>query len=85
MSSPPTAPSPLTRARAKDAVDYVIGMVFKFMPVDMHPICNALVILTGKEDDLSICESGLNCQRVKSIYYCIRVITTSCFYYHKDT
>jgi hypothetical protein len=53
------ASGPLTRARAKEAVDYVIGMVFKFMPVDTHPICNALVVLAGKEDDLSIYELWL--------------------------
>jgi hypothetical protein len=52
MSSSPTASGPLTRARAKEAVDYVIGMVFEFAPVDTHPIHNALVVLTGKEDDL---------------------------------
>jgi hypothetical protein len=59
MPSPPTASGPLTRTRAKEAVDYVIGMVFKFMPVDMHPIHNALVVLTGKEDDFSVYESWL--------------------------
>jgi hypothetical protein len=53
------APGPLTRARAKDAVDYVIGMVFEFAPLDTHPIRNALVVLTGKEDDLSIYELWL--------------------------
>jgi hypothetical protein len=59
MSSSPMASGPLTRARAKEAVDYVIGMVFKFVPGDTHPIHNALVVLTGKEDDLSIYESWL--------------------------
>jgi hypothetical protein len=44
MSSPPTTYSPLPRARAKEAVDYVIRMAFKFMPVDMHLICNVLVV-----------------------------------------
>jgi hypothetical protein len=47
------ASAPLTRARAKEAVDYVIRMVFEFTLVDMHPIHNALVIQTGQEDDLS--------------------------------
>jgi hypothetical protein len=47
------------RARAKEAVDYVIRMVFEFAPVDTHLIRNTLVILTGKEDDLSIYESWL--------------------------
>jgi hypothetical protein len=59
MSSPPTAYGPLTRARAKEAVDYVIGTAFKFVLVDMHPIRNALVIQTGQEDDLSFYESWL--------------------------
>jgi hypothetical protein len=59
MSSPPTTYSPLTRAKAKGAVDYVIGMVFKFTRVDVHPILNALVVQMGEEDDLSIYESWL--------------------------
>jgi hypothetical protein len=59
MSSSPMASGPLTRARAKEAVDYVIRMLFEFMPVDMHLIRNVLVILTGKEDDLSIYKSWL--------------------------
>jgi hypothetical protein len=59
MSSSPMTSGPLTRARVKEAVDYVIGMVFEFVQVDTHPICNALVVLTGKEDDLSIYESWL--------------------------
>jgi hypothetical protein len=42
MSSSPMASGPLTRARVKEAVDYVIGMVFEFVPVDTHPIHNAL-------------------------------------------
>jgi hypothetical protein len=54
MSPPPMALGPLTRARVKDAVDYVIGKVVQFAPVDMHPIHIALVILTGQEDDFSI-------------------------------
>jgi hypothetical protein len=33
MSSSPTTSGPLTRARAKEAVNYVIGMVFEFTPV----------------------------------------------------
>jgi hypothetical protein len=59
MSSPPTASGLLTRARAKEAVDYVIGTVFEFMPVDMHLIRDVLVIQTGQEDDLSIYKSWL--------------------------
>jgi hypothetical protein len=59
MSSSPTTSGPLTRARAKEAVHYVIGTVFEFAPVDTHPIRNALVVLTGKEDNLSIYESWL--------------------------
>jgi hypothetical protein len=85
MSSSPMASGPLTRARAKEALDYVIGMVFEFAPVDTHPIRNALVILTGKEDDLSIYESWLELSesQINSLQY--KVITTTCLHYHKDT
>jgi hypothetical protein len=71
MSSSPTASGPLTRARVKEAVDYVIGMVFKFVPVDTHTIHNALVVLTGKEDDLSIYESWLELSesQINSLQY----------------
>jgi hypothetical protein len=71
MSSSPMASGPLTRARAKEAVDYVIGMVFEFPPVDMHPIRNVLVVLTGKEDDLSIYELWLELSesQINSLQY----------------
>jgi hypothetical protein len=71
MSSSPTTSGPLTRARAKEAVDYVIGMVFEFTPVDTHPIGNALVVLTGKEDDLSIYKSWLELSKsqIDSLQY----------------
>jgi hypothetical protein len=59
MSSSPTTSGLLTRARAKEAVDYVIRMVFEFKLVDTYLIHNTLVILTGKEDDLSIYELWL--------------------------
>jgi hypothetical protein len=59
MSSPPMASGPLTRARAKEAVDHVIRKVFEFVPVDTHLIHNALVVLTGQEDHLSIYKSWL--------------------------
>jgi hypothetical protein len=84
-SSSPTASGPLTRARAKEAVDYVIGMVFEFTPVDTHPIRNALVVLTGKEDDLSIYKSWLELSESQIDSLQIKVVTTSCFHYHKDT
>jgi hypothetical protein len=85
MSSSPMASGPLTRARAKEALDYVIRMVFEFAPVDTHLIRNALVILTGKEDDLSIYESWLELleSQINSLQY--KVITTTCLHYHKDT
>jgi hypothetical protein len=70
MSSSPMASGPLTRARSKEAVDYVIGMVFEFAPVDMHPIRNVLVVLTGKED-LSIYELWLELSesQINSLQY----------------
>jgi hypothetical protein len=71
MSSSPMASGPLTRARVKEAVDYVIGMAFEFVPVDMHPIHNTLVVLTGKEDDLSIYKSWfeLSESQINSLQY----------------
>jgi hypothetical protein len=71
MSSSPTASGPFTRVRVKEAVDYVIGKVFEFTPVDIHLIGNALVILKGKEDDLSIYKSWLELSesQINSLQY----------------